>query len=280
MKNDIAADITNSKLATYEVTGEAASDSLIVSVGAGVAVGGKAFNGAGSGSWNDLKNDSKVNIANNTITGATILSEAVVTGLAGGKLTAKAENTSSIFNIAGEVAGGKGMALGLSLAYNSLNNTTGSYLTGNTVSMPNIVGDDKDSSVNVTSLNKSNALAVAGGVDVSIDQSFAGAVGTVAINRGVSNTESVIDGKTNGENTTLDNLNSLVVAAEDVTKKTTVAGGISVGGSKVGIGGSVAYTSVGSSKNKEKLRAEINNADVTTTQTGVISVSAADSKKK
>ena len=280
MKNDIAADITNSKLATYEVTGEAASDSLIVSVGAGVAVGGKAFNGAGSGSWNDLKNDTKVNIANNTITGATILSEAVVTGLAGGKLTAKAENTSSIFNIAGEVAGGKGMALGLSLAYNSLNNTTGSYLTGNTVSMPNIVGDDKDSSVNVTSLNKSNALAVAGGVDVSIDQSFAGAVGTVAINRGVSNTESVIDGKTNGENTTLDNLNSLVVAAEDVTKKTTVAGGISVGGSKVGIGGSVAYTSVGSSKNKEKLRAEINNADVTTTQTGVISVSAADSKKK
>ena len=280
VKNDIAADITNSKLATYEVTGEAASDSLIVSVGAGVAVGGKAFNGAGSGSWNDLKNDTKVNIANNTITGATILSEAVVTGLAGGKLTAKAENTSSIFNIAGEVAGGKGMALGLSLAYNSLNNTTGSYLTGNTVSMPNIVGDDKDSSVNVTSLNKSNALAVAGGVDVSIDQSFAGAVGTVAINRGVSNTESVIDGKTNGENTTLDNLNSLVVAAEDVTKKTTVAGGISVGGSKVGIGGSVAYTSVGSSKNKEKLRAEINNADVTTTQTGVISVSATDSKKK
>ena len=172
------------------------------------------------------------------------------------------------------------MAMGLSLAYNSLNNTTGSYLTGNTVSMPNIVGDDKDSSVNVTSLNKSNALAVAGGVDVSIDQSFAGAVGTVAINRGVSNTESVIDGKTNGENTTLDNLNSLVVAAEDVTKKTTVAGGISVGGSKVGIGGSVAYTSVGSSKNKEKLRAEINNADVTTTQTGVISVSATDSKKK
>ncbi|MBQ7516198.1 MAG: leukotoxin LktA family filamentous adhesin, partial [Schwartzia sp.] len=262
VKNDISADITNSTLATYAVKGEAASDSLIVSVGAGAAIGGKTFNGAGSGSWNDLKNDTRVNIANNTITGATILNDAGVTGLAGGKITAQAENTSNIFNITGEVAGGKGMAIGLSLAYNSLNNTTGSYLTGNTISMPNIVGEDKDSSVKVTTLNKSNALAVAGGVDVNITQSNVGAVGTVAINRGVNHTESVIDGqgwpnasagagsaasapadgKTNGGNTTLDNLNSLVVAAEDVTKKTTVAGGISVGGKKVGVGGAVAYT--------------------------------------
>ena len=32
-------------------------------------------------------------------------------------------------------AGGKGMAMGLSLAYNSLNNTTGAYLTGNDIEL-------------------------------------------------------------------------------------------------------------------------------------------------
>ena len=146
--------------------------------------------------------------------------------------------------------------------------------------MPDIVGAG-DSSVNVTTLNKSNALAVAGGVDVGIKKdSFVGAVGTVAINRGVNHTESVIDGKTSEGNTGFDKLKSLVVAAEDVTKKTTVSGGISVGGKKVGVGGSVAYTSVGSAKDKERLQAKVDNTNITTTEGGVISVSTKDSKKK
>ena len=41
----------------------------------------------------------------------------------------------AIINIAGEVAGGKGMAMGLSLAYNSLNNTTGTYLKNNALTL-------------------------------------------------------------------------------------------------------------------------------------------------
>ena len=97
VKNDIAADIKDSTIAAGTVNGEAVSDSLIVSVGAGVAVGGKSFNGAGSGSWNDLKNDTKVTFENNTIAGKNISEQAQTTG--------------SIINIAGEVAGGKGMAM-------------------------------------------------------------------------------------------------------------------------------------------------------------------------
>ncbi|WP_295358558.1 hypothetical protein [uncultured Succiniclasticum sp.] len=258
VKNDIATDIKDSTIAADTVNGEAVSDSLIVSVGAGVAVGGKSFNGAGSGSWNDLKNDTKVTFENNTIAGKNISEQAQTTG--------------SIINIAGEVAGGKGMAMGLSLAYNSLNNTTGTYLTGNTIVLSDVA------SVNLATTNLSKALAVAGGVDVNISQSFAGAVGTVAINRGVSNTESVIDGKKDGTNTTLDDLQSLSVTAEELTKKTTVAGGISVGGKKVGIGGAVAYSAIGSSGNKERLRAEINHADVTTTKNGTITVAAKDGR--
>ncbi len=95
VKNDIAADIKGSTITVETVNGEAASDATIVSVGAGVAIGGKTFNGAGSGSWNDLKNDTKVTFANNTITGKNI--------------SEKAQNEASIINIAGEVAAGKGI---------------------------------------------------------------------------------------------------------------------------------------------------------------------------
>ena len=263
VKNDIAADIKGSNITADTINGEAATDSLIVSVGAGIAVGGKTFNGAGSGSWNDLKNDTRVTFENNDIKGKNI--------------SEQAHNTSSIINIAGEVAGGKGMALGLSLAYNSLNNTTGTYLTGNTVTLQD---ENNATAIRLATTNQSKALAVAGGVDVNIEQALLGAVGTVAINRGVNNTESVIDGKTTGENTTLNNVKDLSVKATDVTKKTTVAGSVSVGGKKVGVGGAVAYTSIGSSSKKEKLRAEINHAVITTTTDGTIEVSAADSLTK
>ena len=263
VKNDIATDIKGSNITADTINGEAATDSLIVSVGAGIAVGGKTFNGAGSGSWNDLKNDTRVTFENNDIKGKNI--------------SEQAHNTSSIINIAGEVAGGKGMALGLSLAYNSLNNTTGTYLTGNTVTLQD---ENNATAIRLATTNQSKALAVAGGVDVNIEQALLGAVGTVAINRGVNNTESVIDGKTTGENTTLNNVKDLSVKATDVTKKTTVAGSVSVGGKKVGVGGAVAYTSIGSSSKKEKLRAEINHAVITTTTDGTIEVSAADSLTK
>ena len=262
VKNDIAADIKGSTITVETVNGEAASDATIVSVGAGVAIGGKTFNGAGSGSWNDLKNDTKVTFANNTITGKNI--------------SEKAQNEASIVNIAGEVAAGKGMAMGLSLAYNSLNNTTGTYLIGNTVTLD---ANGTNNSVELSTANKSKALAVAGGVNVNISQSFAGAVGTVAINRGVNNTESVIDGKATGEKTELKNVKELSVTAEELSKMTTVAGSVSVGGKKVGIGGAVAYTSVGSENNKARLRAEINHADITTMNDGTIAVSAKDSKQ-
>ena len=131
-----------------------------------IAVGGKTFNGAGSGSWNDLKNDTKVTFENNDITGKTI--------------SEQAHNTSSIINIAGEVAGGKGTALGLSLAYNSLNNTTGTYLKGNTVTLQD---DNNATAIRLATTNQSKALAVAGAVNVNISQALLGAVGTVAIRR-------------------------------------------------------------------------------------------------
>ena len=267
VKNDIAADIKGSAITAGTVNGEAATDSLIVSVGAGIAVGGKTFNGAGSGSWNDLKNDTRVTFDGNTITGTTI--------------SEQANNTSSIINIAGEVAGGKGMAIGLTLAYNSLNNTTGTYLTGNTITLQ---GDEENgATINLATMNHGKALAVSGGVDVEAtkESTWVGANGNVAINRGVNNNESVIDGKKNGttvDSTTITGAKDISVKTTDVAKKTTVAGGISVGGKKVGVGGAVAYTSIGSNSNKEKLRAEINHANITTAGDGAITVSAVDSR--
>ena len=256
VKNDIAADIKGATITANTVNGEAATDALIVSVGAGIAVGGKTFNGAGSGSWNDLKNDTKVNFEKNTITGKSISEQAL--------------NTSSIINIAGEVAGGKGMSMGLSLAYNSLNNTTGTYLKDNKLTLLS----DGDGAVRLATDNTGKALAVASAVNVNITQSYVGATGTVAINRGVNHTESVID---NADNI-IYGVKALSVTASDLVKKTTVAGGISVGGKKVGVGGAVAYTSVGSSGNKERLRAEVNHANITTTADGTITVSTTDSK--
>ena len=258
VKNDIAADIKGATITANTVNGEAATDALIVSVGAGIAVGGKTFNGAGSGSWNDLKNDTKVNFEKNTITGKSISEQAL--------------NTSSIINIAGEVAGGKGMSMGLSLAYNSLNNTTGTYLKDNKLTLLS----DGDGAVRLATANTGKALAVASAANVNITESYVHATGTVAINRGVNHTESVID---NADNI-IYGVKALSVTASDLVKKTTVAGGISVGGKKVGVGGAVAYTSVGSSGNKERLRAEVNHANITTTADGTITVSTTDSKKK
>jgi len=256
VKNDIAADIKGATITASAVNGEAATDALIVSVGAGIAVGGKTFNGAGSGSWNDLKNDTKVNFEKNTITGKSVSEQAL--------------NSSSIINIAGEVAGGKGMSMGLSLTYNSLNNTTGTYLKNNKLTLLS----DGDGAVRLATANTGKALAVASAVNVNITQSYVGATGTVAINRGVNHTESVID---NADNI-IYGVKALSVTASDLVKKTTVAGGISVGGKKVGMGGAVAYTSVGSSGNKERLRAEVNHANITTTADGTITVSTTDSK--
>ena len=45
VKNDIAADIKGSNITADTINGEAATDSLIVSVGAGIAVGGKTLPG-------------------------------------------------------------------------------------------------------------------------------------------------------------------------------------------------------------------------------------------
>ena len=263
VKNDIAADIRDSVIHADNLNGEAAGDSLIVSVGAGIALGGKSFSGAGSGSWNDIRNDTGVTFANNTITGKTI--------------TEKATNAASIINIAGETAGGQGSALGLSLAYNSLNNTTGTYLLGNDITM-----EDGADTITLDAGNTGKVLAIAAGVQVSAtSSSLAGASGTVAINRGTNSTESVIDGKQAGStftNTKLENVKNLSVKATDITKKTTVAGGVAAGGSKTGIGGAVAYTAIGTSGNKEKLRAEINHVNLKTGAEGNIQVSASDSR--
>lgn len=257
--NFITSKVSGATITADTVNGEAASMGNILSVGAGVAIGGKTFNGAGSGSWNDLRQETKA-----------IIENAVLTA---GEVSAKAQNDSNVMSIAGEIAAGKGIAAGLTLSYNALNNTTGAYLYGSEVT-----GGAEGTVVTLDAKNDSQALSIAGGVNVVAGKSAAFAAnGAVGLNRGRDNTESVIDGKSS--NKKLTKVKNLSVTATDTAQKTTVAGGIMVGGAKVAVGGAVAYADLGSSSDKEKVRAEIKNADIETIADSKIMVKASDTSK-
>ena len=135
------------------------------------------------------------------------------------------------------------MALGLALAYNSLNNTTGTYLTNNKITL-----SGNDNSVKLATNNTGKALAVAGGVEVAAIE------------------VAVADNKTEGENT-------------EKTRITTVGAGIGVGWGKniFNLQGAAAISDI-----YKENRASLNNTNINKSQTGnhpTINVTA-DTKNK
>lgn len=252
----------------------AASHTVLAGFAAGVAGTAGSFGVGGSADWQSLNNDITAAVENSTL----------VTP----KTDVKAESGALAVNVAGQIgvtAGSKSkVGAGLAVAYNSLNNTTGAYVKGSEISGAN---DDASSILTVDAANKGNVYSVGAAVTAGTANALNG---VVVVNRGRNDVEAVIDkydgenAKTDGGRTKLNNMSKVAVKSSDDSNQLAVVGAVSVSAgsnAKFAAGGSVAYNEIGNitgsaGEKKQTNKAAINNADITTTEDGKISVNAVD----
>ena len=242
--NDFTAKINNANITAENVRAEADADTLIVNASGGVAAGTKSFGGMGSVTWQAIDNDLSAEIENSIITTNTA--------------EAKAINNTQAVNVAGSVSYGAKAGIGATLAYNGLDNTVGAYMRGNTI---NALGTDVD--VIVDADNTGKVYGIAAGVAASTKVAING---SVAVNRGGSNTEAIIDESDEKESKITD-AGSVNVTADDETYRLAVVGSVSASG-KAAIGGGVAYNDIGGSSadsgsSSQNTTAAVKNTDIT-----------------
>lgn len=270
--NDYNAKIKDSTITTTgKVKGDAlvgtnvnaASNIILAGFAAGVAGTAGSFGVGGSANWQSLNND---------IT-ATVENSKLITP----KTDVKAESGALAVNVAGQIGvttGSKSkLGAGLAVAYNSLNNNTGAYVKGSEISG---VNNDASSILNVDAANKGNVYSVGAAVTAGTANALNG---VVVVNKGKNDVEAVID-KYDGGRTKLNNMSKVAVKSSDDSNQLAVIGNVSVAAgksAKAAIGGSVAINDIGAlAGGKQSNRAAINNADITTTDDGKISVNAVD----
>lgn len=254
--NDFTAKINNANITAENVRAEADAYTLIVNASGGVAAGTKSFGGMGSVTWQDIDNDLSAEIENSTITTNTA--------------EAKAINNTQAVNVAGSVSYGAKAGIGATLAYNGLDNTVGAYMRGNTIKA---LGTDVD--VFVDADNTGKVYGIAAGVAASTKVAING---SVAVNRGGSNTEAIID-KSDKEESAITNAGKVNVTADDDTYRIAVVGQASVAG-KAAVGGGVAYNDIGGSSadsgsSSQNTTAAIKNTDITMAADGEETVNVA-----
>ena len=251
----------------------AASHTVLAGFAAGVAGTAGSFGVGGSANWQSLNND---------ITAAVENSKLITP-----KTDVKAESGALAVNVAGQIgvtAGSKSkLGAGLAVAYNSLNNNTGAYVKGSEISG----AGDASSILNVDAANKGNVYSVGAAVTAGTGNALNG---VVVVNRGRNDVEAVIDkydgenAKTDGGRTKLNNMSKVAVKSSDDSNQLAVVGAVSISAgsnAKFAAGGSVAYNEIGNitgsaGEKKQTNKATINNADITTTEDGKISVNAVD----
>ena len=251
----------------------AASHTVLAGFAAGVAGTAGSFGVGGSANWQSLNND---------ITAAVENSKLITP-----KTDVKAESGVLAVNVAGQIGVTAGsnskVGAGLAVAYNSLNNTTGAYVKGSEISGVK----DANSILTVDAANKGNVYSVGAAVTAGTANALNG---VVVVNRGRNDVEAVIDkydgknAKTDGGRTKLNNMSKVAVKSSDDSNQLAVVGAVSVSAgsnAKFAAGGSVAYNEIGNitgsaGEKKQSNKAAINNADITTTEDGKISVNAVD----
>lgn len=242
----------------------AASHTVLAGFAAGAAGTAGSFGVGGSANWQSLNNDVTAAVENSKL----------ITP----KTDVKAESGALAVNVAGQIgvtAGEKSkLGAGLAVAYNSLNNTTGAYVKSSEISGAN---DDASSILNVDAANKGNVYSV--GAAVTAGTAEAALNGVVVVNKGKNDVEAVIDKYDDGR-TKLNNMSKVAVKSSDDSNQLAVIGNVSVAAgssAKAAIGGSVAINDIGAlAGGKQSNRAAINNADITTSKDGKISVNAVD----
>ena len=257
IQNNFTAKITDSAITAENVEAQANSDTLLVGVAGGVAVGNK-LGGIGNVSWQNIDN-----AATATISGSEIEAQNV---------GARAVNTAAMINVAGQIAGGKS-AVGAGLGYSGLSNVTGAYLRDNVIDKRAADTDGVNVYANAANGNKMYTV----GASLAAATEGAAITGTVVLTRADGQTDAVIS------DSQIDNAQQVDVKAADTTYTYTVMGNVAAG-SKVGVGAGVAYTDIGGSsgdpdKAGQITRAQIKNTKIATQDAAAVNVSASDSSK-
>ena len=264
-KNDMIAELTDSTVTASSLRAQATDRTTLVSTALGASMGGEYFGGAGAVSWNDIRSTNTANLENNTIKAYSV--------------EGKTLNESRIVNITGEGAGGKGAAAGFNFSFNDLDNTSKATLSGGSVSSVS-PSDSKGLTLNLETENKEFDFAL--GLGVSVSTKTGALAGTAAVTTGDSSAEAKLGDADGTSRTTVSDVKSVNVSAKDSATKITTGGAVDVsGGSLAAVGVSIAYADIGgnsmnTAKADEVLRAEINNADITTKSGATINVKTED----
>ncbi|MGM9520376.1 MAG: beta strand repeat-containing protein, partial [Phascolarctobacterium sp.] len=281
IKNDFQASIKNATIETgassYDSNGslqeaalkvEAASATSMVSVAAGVSVtaGGQdkvSLALAGSGAVQKIENTTLAAVENAQVTTDYV--------------DIKSSSSSELVTVAGQVGvetSKRGIAAGFSWAENELDNTIGAYAKGITL---NGIGTTAAPNLALLSQNNSKAWAVSVGTGVALG--YASAEGAYAENHGNNNTEAVVKQYQKQDNSyvenTLTNAKKIDIKAEDNTVEKATAGTASVSLGYATLGGAAAYNNIGNGADaKQKVRAILSNAQITTADNANINVAA------
>lgn len=246
--------IKTDSTATDAIKISAVSNTLDINAAAGAAISSKGFGAGGSVSWQTTDNNVVAGIGATENSNNTTLEN--VRGV-----DIDAETGALEVNVAGQLSGGKGTALGLAMAYNALNDTTDAFIK-------NVTSTGKGTELAINSTSNGSVYAVGAGVGVSTNSAALG--GSIAINRGANSTLAKI------ENSNISNAGNISVDAQDKVNKLAVVGNLQISGGSAAIGGAVAYNDIGAStSDKQKTSASILNSNIANSNNSV-SVNAVD----
>ena len=254
IENTYTADVKYADITADELDVDAGSNSNIVTVAGGIAAANKG-SGVGSVSWNDVLNTANVNIANSHINAQ--------------QTTATAANQAQIVSVGGQISGAGKAAVGATLSYVGLDNTT-------KVNISTTEFDERTAnegtSVTAKANNTSDSYNIGAGVSAGGTASVSG---TVVVTQTKGTAGAVMDGAK------INNAKEIIAHASDDTDILSVIGTVNIAG-KAAVGAGVAYTEIGGvSDDKEKaeqhVTAEINNSTINTDDAGsTVEVKAED----
>ena len=254
IENTYTADVKYADITADELDVDAGSNSNIVTVAGGIAAANKG-SGVGSVSWNDVINTANVNIENSHIHTQ--------------QTTATAANQAQIVSVGGQISGAGKAAVGATLSYVGLDNTT-------KVNISTTEFDERTAnegtSVTAEANNTSDSYNIGAGVSAGGTASVSG---TVVVTQTKGTAGAVMDGAK------INNAKEIIAHASDDTDILSVIGTVNIAG-KAAVGAGVAYTEIGGvSDDKEKaeqhVTAEINNSTINTDDAGsTVEVKAED----
>jgi len=238
IENTYTADVKYADITADELDVDAGSNSNIVTVAGGIAAANKG-SGVGSVSWNDVINTANVNIANSHIHAQ--------------QTAATAANQAQIVSVGGQISGAGKAAVGATLSYVGLDNTT-------KVNISTTDFDERTANegTNVTAEanNTSDSYNIGAGVSAGGTASVSG---TVVVTQTKGTAGAVMDA------VEINNAKKVTASAVDDTDILSVIGGINIGG-KVAAGAGVSYTEIGdvstNPDNGQYVTAEIKNSTI------------------